>query len=222
MLGAWRARAVSAFGFGVLSAVAGLAACGGGGSSSKGFSSDGGGTGEDGNMTTEAGSSSGSSSGGISGSSSGSMDATAPSDSGSGGKSDSGDAAFLFDGFGAPDSTTDGPLCLDDDNDGWTTCAGDCNDHDSQINPCAFDTNDPTDPVGTDGIDNDCDGYVDNLITCESSLPAGSDYNPVDHANAANVCDNPKCPRLVGSKAIWYGPSPMTVDRSGRAIEDTV
>jgi hypothetical protein len=213
MLGAWRARAVSAFGFGVLSAVAGLAACGGGGSSSKGFSSDGGGTGEDGNMTTEAGSSSGSSSGGISGSSSGSMDATAPSDSGSGGKSDSGDAAFLFDGFGAPDSTTDGPLCLDDDNDGWTTCAGDCNDHDSQINPCAFDTNDPTDPVGTDGIDNDCDGYVDNLITCESSLPAGSDYNPVDHANAANVCDNPKCPRLVGSKAIWYGPSPMTAQR---------
>jgi hypothetical protein len=140
------------------------------------------------------------------------MDATMTGDTAAS-SSSGGDAAFVFDGFGHPDGTTDAAFCPDDDNDGWTTCAGDCNDHDSQVNPCAFDTNDPKDPVGTDGIDNDCDGFVDDVVTCESALPAGSDHTPVDNANAANVCDNPLCPRLVGSKAIWYGPSPATAQR---------
>ena len=50
----------------------------------------------------------------------------------------------------------------DDDFDGFTTCDGDCNDKNSLVNPCAFDTNLASgDPVGKDGIDNDCDGLVD-------------------------------------------------------------
>jgi hypothetical protein len=123
------------------------------------------------------------------------------------------DAAFEFDGFAHLDGYSEAAYCPDDDGDGWTVCDGDCNDHDSLVNPCAFDTNDPTDAVGHDGVDNDCDGYVDNLITCESQLADGFDYNPVDHANAANICDNPLCPRLVQDKAIWYGPSPKNAQR---------
>jgi hypothetical protein len=123
------------------------------------------------------------------------------------------DAPFEFDGFARPDGSGDAAYCPDDDGDGWTVCNGDCNDHDSQINPCAFDTNDPSDPVGHDGVDNDCDGFVDNLVTCESALAGGFDTSPVHHANAANICDNPRCPRLVQSKAVWYGPSPKNAQR---------
>ena len=111
------------------------------------------------------------------------------------------DATFEFDGFGKGDGST----CFDDDGDGWTTCAGDCNDHDSQINPCAFDTNDPNDPVGVDGIDNDCDGQIDNVHVCDGSLTAGHSTTPGDYASAMDICDNPKCPVVVG--ATFYGPN---------------
>ena len=165
-------------------------------------------------------------SGGAHDSSSGGMDSTAGHDSsmgdgsGSGG-GEGGDASFAFDGFAHPDGwSPDSSICPDDDKDGWTVCQGDCNDHDSQVNPCAFDTNDPNDPVGVDGVDNDCDGHVDNIVTCESQLTAGFDYAPADHANAANICDNPAvtganahagCQRLA--TAIWYGPSPRNAQR---------
>jgi hypothetical protein len=146
------------------------------------------------------------------------MDATTSSSSGSGsssgGSDASGDATFAFDGFSHPDGWSDASYCPDDDGDGWTICAGDCNDHDSLVNPCAFDTNDGTDPVGHDGIDNDCDGKVDNLIMCEPTAASGTfDANPIDYANASDLCDNPMCPRLVNSKAIWYGPSPANARR---------
>jgi hypothetical protein len=113
------------------------------------------------------------------------------------------EATYDFDGFAHADGYSEAVYCVDDDGDGWTDCGGDCNDHDSLINPCAFDTNDPTDPVGHDGIDNDCDGTVDNLITCETGLSAGHDTTPGDYAHASDLCDNPKCPRLNAS--IWYG-----------------
>jgi hypothetical protein len=111
------------------------------------------------------------------------------------------DASFNFDGFGK----SDGSNCFDDDGDGWTTCNGDCNDHDSLINPCAFDTNDPNDPVGTDGIDNDCDGTIDNVHVCDGSLTAGHDTAPADYASAMDICDNAKCKVVVG--AAFYGPN---------------
>ncbi|HEY1958323.1 MAG TPA: choice-of-anchor L domain-containing protein [Polyangiaceae bacterium] len=111
------------------------------------------------------------------------------------------DATFDFDGF----SKGDGNNCFDDDGDGWTTCDGDCNDHDSLINPCAFDTNDPSDPVGSDGIDNDCDGQIDNLRTCDASLTAGHSTKPGDYASAMDICDNAKCSVVVG--ATFYGPN---------------
>jgi hypothetical protein len=112
-----------------------------------------------------------------------------------------GDANFEFDGF----AKSDGNNCFDDDGDGFTTCDGDCNDHDSQINPCAFDTNDPNDPVGHDGIDNDCDGQIDNLRLCDSSLTASHDTTAAHYASAMDICDNPKCPTVIG--ATFYGPN---------------
>ena len=48
--------------------------------------------------------------------------------------------------------------CTDADGDGWTTCAGDCNDKNASIYPGA---NDTKGKAGRDGIDNDCDGTPD-------------------------------------------------------------
>lgn len=172
---------------GGLVAVMALGGACGGGSSSAGSSDSG--PGFDG--TYDSGSSSGgsgSSSGG-SGSGSGSSSGGSGSSGGSsGGAADSGnDAPYEFDGFAHLDGYTEASYCPDDDGDGWTVCGGDCNDHDSLINPCAFDTNDPNDPVGTDGIDNDCDGFVDNLNTCETGLASGFDQTPADYVHAAGI-----------------------------------
>lgn len=120
---------------------------------------------------------------------------------GDGGMPGDPDGAFQFDGFGK----NDGNYCTDNDGDGWTDCAGDCDDNDSQVNPCAFDTDSTSgDPVGTDGKDNDCDGNIDNRITCENGLQSGHSVTPGDYTKAVDVCDNPKC--TVVSNAIWYGP----------------
>ncbi len=127
---------------------------------------------------------------------------SSPGDDGSTSTDAATDATFAFDGF----SKGDGSTCLDDDGDGWTTCAGDCNDHDSLINPCAFDTNAASgDAVGSDGIDNDCDGTIDNLRTCDGSLSSGHDTTAGHYASAMDICDNPKCTFVNG--ATFYGPN---------------
>src|SRR5579859_1578922 len=187
-----------------------LAACGGGGASGGagddgGTSSSGGDDATGGGHDATATDSGHDAAAGDTGSGGGdaSTDATSGSSSGGGDAASGGDAVFSFDGFAHLDGYSESSYCPDDDHDGWTVCGGDCNDHDSLVNPCAFDTNDPTDPVGTDGIDNDCDGTVDNLVTCETGLAAGHDTTPADYAHASDLCDNPKCARLTNS--IWYG-----------------
>ena len=199
----------------VLVAVAGAAACGGGGGGSSGFvAGDDSGSLADASTSRDGAGDSTTSGGDTGAGSDGSLAGPDAVGSSSGGGTGAGDAAFAFDGFAHPDGYSEASYCPDDDGDGWTVCAGDCNDHDSQINPCAFDTSDPTDAVGHDGIDNDCDGKIDNLITCENPAAAGTfDGNPVDYANASDLCDNPVCPRLVQSRAIWYGPSPASARR---------
>jgi hypothetical protein len=128
----------------------------------------------------------------------------------------SGDGGYSFDGFGYPDGyNPDAADCPDDDGDGFTVCDGDCDDHNSLVNPCAFDTNAASgDPVGTDGIDNDCDGVVDNLRTCDSTLTGkGHDTTASDYANASDICDNQKTTAnphgycQVVMSAMWYGPN---------------
>lgn len=49
----------------------------------------------------------------------------------------------------------------DFDNDGYSPNEGDCNDSDAMINPAAYDE------IG-DGIDSDCDGLIDNVITVDN------------------------------------------------------
>lgn len=113
------------------------------------------------------------------------------------------DGAFTFDGFGKGD----GNLCTDNDNDGFTDCAGDCDDNDSLVNPCAFDTDPQSgDPVGSDGKDNDCDGKIDNRRLCDGNLQSGHGLSAADYAAAVDICDNanPQCKTV--QNAIWYGP----------------
>ncbi len=120
----------------------------------------------------------------------------------------SSDASWSFDGFNKSDAAN----CFDDDGDGWTTCNGDCNDHNSLVNPCAFDTNAASgDPVGVDGIDNDCDGQIDNLHICDGSLSAGHVTSASSYASAIDVCDNPMCQVVVG--ATFYGPNSSLAHR---------
>lgn len=51
--------------------------------------------------------------------------------------------------------------CLDADADTYTTCAGDCDDSDAQVYPSAEETQ--------DGLDNNCDGEIDEP---ENAIPA--------------------------------------------------
>ena len=77
--------------------------------------------------------------------------------------------------------------CVDEDGDGWTTCQGDCCDNTSQcanpalVNPGALE-------VDGDGIDNDCDGHVDNaILSCDQNV-MGNSTNGYDFASAIDVC----------------------------------
>jgi hypothetical protein len=76
----------------------------------------------------------------------------------------------------------------DKDGDGWTMCNGDCCDEPGScggtpaaINPGAFE-------VPNNGVDDDCDGMVDNpLAACDGGLASNSS-NPVDYAKAIDLC----------------------------------
>jgi hypothetical protein len=71
-------------------------------------------------------------------------------------------------------------LCTDCDHDGYIP-PEDCDDFNALINPDAYDF------IG-DGIDNDCDGKVDNpVVTCET-IPASPPGSPSDFARAADLC----------------------------------
>jgi hypothetical protein len=75
----------------------------------------------------------------------------------------------------------DGP-CPDDDHDGWSICDGDCNDHDPLVNPGAYDF--------VNGVDDDCDGTIDNAVTdCSDGLPYAS-QNPHDYALSIDICQD--------------------------------
>lgn len=136
-----------------------------------------------------------------------------PQDSGSGqdgGPQGGDDSPYAFDGFGKGD----GNYCTDNDGDGFSNCDGDCDDNDSLVNPCSFDTDSASgDAVGNDGKDNDCDGQVDNRRLCDGQLAASHDTVAANYAKAIDVCDNadPRC--KVVQQAAWYGPQTVLARR---------
>jgi hypothetical protein len=75
---------------------------------------------------------------------------------------------------------------IDADGDGFTTCGGDCCDSTecsdpALVNPGAFD-------VPGNGVDDDCDGQVDNTqLVCDSGIPSGT-ANAMDFAKAIELC----------------------------------
>ncbi len=76
----------------------------------------------------------------------------------------------------------------DIDGDGWTRCDGDC----CETTLCASDpklVNPGAIEVGGDGVDNDCDGTIDNVLptTCSAAQKFGA-VSGNDVANAMDLC----------------------------------
>ena len=91
----------------------------------------------------------------------------------------------------AQDDDCDGKVDEDTDldGDGYTTCGGDCCDspnecgNPAEVNPGAFD-------VSNDGVDNDCDGVVDNTaLLCDQSI-ASNTNDAMDFAKALDICQS--------------------------------
>jgi hypothetical protein len=87
------------------------------------------------------------------------------------------------------DENCDGSLyALDEDGDGWTTCDGDCCDNEvfgcidaHLVNPGAFE-------VPGNGLDDDCDGVIDEVEpSCDADLASDSN-DGFDYAAAMDLC----------------------------------
>src|SRR5690606_30708384 len=84
--------------------------------------------------------------------------------------------------------------CSDNDNDGYSTCEGDCNDADALVNPGAFDF--------INAIDDDCDGPPDNpAVLCDQNL-AYTSQDPGDYAKAIDICQTTTL-GATGADKIW-------------------
>jgi len=101
-------------------------------------------------------------------------------------------AGFASDAGGAADGTTNDASTMvlpdgatfcghpDCDGDGYTAPA-DCNDFNASINPEAYDFH-------GDGVDDDCDGIVDDGIEHCETIPQMAPGTPADFARAADLC----------------------------------
>ncbi len=106
------------------------------------------------------------------------------------------DVAYDFGGgpgdYGTPAADNPAGLCcVDDDGDGWTTCGGDCDDADAQVNPGMLD-------ICDGGVDNDCDwGTDENLDLDGDGLSACDgdcdDGDASSFPGAPETCDEGDC-----------------------------
>ena len=91
------------------------------------------------------------------------------------------------DGGSTTPSADAGGVCpttgtVDNDGDGWSPADGDCNDCNKFINPGAYD-------IAGDGVDEDCDGKVDDEPTgCDSTLTGVATTAGEDGAKAIDLC----------------------------------
>lgn len=78
---------------------------------------------------------------------------------------------------------------VDDDEDGYTNVEGDCDDSEPLVNPSSVEVNVRLDANGNvvpEGVDNDCDGLIDEGVdACDGALN-GSDA--MDYAMAMELC----------------------------------
>lgn len=81
----------------------------------------------------------------------------------------------------------------DCDGDGFSS-AQDCNDHDPNVNPNAYD-------FPGNGVDDDCDGTIDNAVTSCETVPQTAPGSPTDFARAVDLCAQPHYDPLL--QAAW-------------------
>lgn len=78
----------------------------------------------------------------------------------------------------------------DDDRDGFTEVAGDCNDAEPLVNPGAVEVPEKLDTMGQpmpEGVDNDCDGKVDEVFQpCDTALDR---HDLAHYPLAMELCD---------------------------------
>ena len=84
--------------------------------------------------------------------------------------------------------------CRDDDDDGWTTCSGDCNDNDFSINPNG-------DEICGNHIDEDCDGKTDENTPPDDGCCDNEDHDDDGRSVCEGDCNDdddtdstPPCP----------------------------